>query len=78
LSEAVDPITFEEALARLEEAVKRLEDPDLALDEAVRLYEEGTRLATLCDTMLEAAQLRVARLSATGAEVPLPPEEPAS
>jgi exodeoxyribonuclease VII small subunit len=65
-------LTFEDALLRLEEAVRRMEDPDLPLDEAVRIYEEGVELAKLCDSMLEDAELKVARLSGKGTEVPLP------
>ena len=63
--------TFEEAFQKLEDAVKRLEDPELPLEEALRTFEEGVRLAGLCDTMLETAELKVARLSAKGTEIPM-------
>ena len=40
--------TIEEALKRLEAIADKLEDPDLDLDQAVRLYEEGLRLYERC------------------------------
>jgi len=56
---------FEEALARLEEAVRRLEAGNLPLDEAVAVFEEGTRLARVCNERLDAAELKVSQLVQT-------------
>lgn len=55
-------MTFEEALARLEETVRKLEAGNLPLDEAVAIFEEGTRLARLCNKQLDAAELKVSQL----------------
>lgn len=55
-------VTFEDALAKLEETVHRLEEGNLPLDEAVALFEEGTRLARLCNEQLDAAELKVSQL----------------
>ena len=55
-------MSFEEALAKLEETVRRLEGGNLPLNEAVALFEEGTRLARLCNEQLEAAELKVKQL----------------
>ncbi len=55
-------VSFEKALARLEETVHRLEAGNLPLDEAVALFEEGTRLARLCNEQLDAAELKVSQL----------------
>ncbi|HEY3217784.1 MAG TPA: exodeoxyribonuclease VII small subunit [Candidatus Limnocylindria bacterium] len=55
--------TIEEALARLEAIAEKLEDPDLDLDEAVRLYEEGLRLYERCAKKLDAAELRITQLA---------------
>jgi exodeoxyribonuclease VII small subunit len=63
--------TFEEAFLKLEDSVKRLEDPELPLEEALSIYEEGVRLAAVCDEMLETAELKVSRLGAKGTEVPM-------
>lgn len=81
-SNAAQPLTFEEAFARLEQTVQALEQGGLSLDDATRMYEEGMRLAQLCNQMLSATELKVAQLRnafAAGAPAPLQPpheEEP--
>ena len=50
---------FERALARLEEVVRRLESPQLSLDEAMKLFEEGVALSRECQKQLEQAEGRV-------------------
>lgn len=51
--------TFEQAVARLEKIVKALDSGDLALDEALRLFEEGVKLAGTCSKQLTEAQGRL-------------------
>jgi exodeoxyribonuclease VII small subunit len=46
----------------LQEIIAKLESAELPLEEALRLYEEGKRLSTLCASILENAQLRVTTL----------------
>lgn len=55
--------TFEQAVARLEEIVKALDDGDLKLDEALKLFEEGTKLARICSSRLSEAQGKLESLS---------------
>jgi exodeoxyribonuclease VII small subunit len=50
---------FEKSLARLEEVVRRLESPQLSLDEAMKLFEEGVELSRECQKQLEEAEGRV-------------------
>ena len=50
---------FEKSLTRLEEVVKRMEGPDLSLDEAMKLFEEGVTLSRDCQKQLEEAEGRV-------------------
>jgi len=50
---------FERSLVRLEEVVKRLESPELSLDEAMKLFEEGVKLSRECQKQLEEAEGRV-------------------
>jgi exodeoxyribonuclease VII small subunit len=50
---------FEEALKQLEEIVQRLEKGELALEESLRLYEQGIRLSRLCHARLEEAEGRI-------------------
>ncbi len=50
---------FERSLARLEEVVRKLESPQLSLDEAMKLFEEGVALSRECQKQLEEAEGRV-------------------
>jgi len=62
MSEAGVELSFEEALARLEEIVQRLEEGDLPLQEALALYEQGVALSRRCQDLLDEAELRVSQL----------------
>jgi exodeoxyribonuclease VII small subunit len=50
---------FEQSLARLEEVVRKLESPQLSLDEAMKLFEEGVALSRECQKQLEEAEGKV-------------------
>jgi exodeoxyribonuclease VII small subunit len=50
---------FEHSLARLEEVVRRLESPQLSLDDAMKLFEEGVELSRECQKQLEEAEGKV-------------------
>jgi len=50
---------FEEALAGLEKIVSQLESGDLALDDALKLFEEGVRLSRICNSKLDEADRRI-------------------
>lgn len=67
--------SFEAALAELEGRVAKLERGDLALEDALRLFEEGVGLVRECHERLDAADARIVALS-SGAdgirETPLP------
>ena len=55
--------SIEVALERLESIADRLEDPQLDLDEAVKLYEEGLRLYAECTKRLDAADQKITKLA---------------
>ncbi len=61
----VEELTYEEALAELEEIVSALEDDASRsqLEEAIKLFERGQALAARCGVLLEAAQLKVKRVA---------------
>ena len=59
----VEGMTFEEALAELEEVVGRLERGDVALDESIALYERGARLRERCQRKLQEAEEKVSRIT---------------
>lgn len=50
---------FEERLARVRAIVTRLEDPEVPLEEGLRLFQEGMRLCQQCDEELKQAHLVV-------------------
>ena len=50
---------FERSLSRLEEVVRKLESPQLSLDEAMKLFEEGVALSRECQKQLEEAEGKV-------------------
>ena len=66
----IEELAFEAAFAQLEEIVGKLEAGDLSLDDALALFERGQRLATLCGTKLDEAELVVQKRAASGALEP--------
>jgi exodeoxyribonuclease VII small subunit len=55
-------MSFEEALAELEQIVRRLEGGQVRLDEAILSYERGALLKRHCERKLNEAQQRVDRI----------------
>jgi exodeoxyribonuclease VII small subunit len=55
-------LTFEQALAELEQIVARLESGQAPLEDSILLYERGAVLKAHCETRLEAARLRVEKI----------------
>jgi len=51
--------TFEAGLKRLEEVLDSLEHGDLALEEAMRAFEEGVQLVRFCHKKLDEVEQRV-------------------
>ena len=66
MSEAVDALSFEQAIAELEKVVGQLERGDVALDESIALYERGAALRKRCQDKLKEAEEKVARLTLDG------------
>ena len=60
---AVEELTYEEALAELEEIVTALEDGENPLEESIRLFERGQALASRCGVLLEAAELKLKQVA---------------
>jgi exodeoxyribonuclease VII small subunit len=54
-----EELTFEAGLKRLEEVLDSLEHGDLALEEAMRAFEEGVRLVRFCHKKLDEVEKRV-------------------
>ena len=54
--------TFEESMARLEQIVRAMERGDVALEESLKLFQEGTELVRSCQKLLADAQLQVKKI----------------
>lgn len=54
--------TFEENLQRLEQIVRAMERGDVALEESLKLFKEGTGLVRDCEKLLDEAQLQVKKV----------------
>ncbi len=52
-------LTFEKALARLQEIVDELEDPEKGLESSLALFEEGVALSRFCRGKIDEIQSRV-------------------
>lgn len=65
MSAALSPdMSYEEAMARLEEVVSALEEGRLPLDKLVDGYEEGMQLLKQCRHQIEVARVRIEKVSA--------------
>ena len=64
----ITKLTFEKALAELEQIVQKLEGGAVPLEESVTIYERGEALKRRCEELLRAAEARVEKitLDATG------------
>jgi exodeoxyribonuclease VII small subunit len=56
-------LTFEKALAELEQIVQKLESGNVALEESVAIYERGEALKQRCEELLKAAEARVEKIT---------------
>lgn len=57
-----DNKTFEQNMARLEQIVRTMEHGDVALEESLKLFQEGTELVAACGKLLDEAQLQIKKV----------------
>ena len=62
-----EELSFEEALKKLEGTVEAMEAGDLPLEALLARFEEGTRLARICQTRLAEAELKIQQLEKNAA-----------
>lgn len=55
----MDNENFEKSMEKLEEIVTELEKGNLNLDESVKKFEEGMKIAKQCNTILENAEKKI-------------------
>lgn len=58
-----EQLTFEQAIQRLEEVVNILESGKSTLDESMKLFNEGAKLAAFCSDALKNAEQTIVELT---------------
>ena len=66
----VAEMTFEQAMADLEQVVTKLERGDVALEDSIALYERGAELKKHCEAKLKQAEEKVAAITLDGGGQP--------
>lgn len=59
----VAALSFEKALAELEQIVDRLEKGTVALEDSIALYERGEALKAHCEALLKTAEQRIEKIT---------------
>ncbi len=59
MNESFEDISFESSLEELELLVEKLEKGQLTLDESLRLFERGMKLARVCNQKLSKAERKI-------------------
>lgn len=66
----ISAMTFEAAMAELEDVVRKLESGNVELDKSIALYERGAALKAHCEAKLKAAEERVEKITLNAAGAP--------
>ncbi|SDW94742.1 exodeoxyribonuclease VII small subunit [Celeribacter indicus] len=59
----VSDMSFEQAMAELDQVVSKLERGDVALEDSIRLYERGAALKAHCERKLKEAEEKVEKIT---------------
>lgn len=54
--------TFEKKLAELNTIVDKMEQPEVGLEESLKLYEKGIALTRECQKIIDQAEQKIAKL----------------
>ena len=57
-------MSFEQAVARIEEIIAILSTGNVTLDESLKLYTEGAKLLEVCEKQLNDARMQIETLKA--------------
>lgn len=63
-------LSFEESMIRLEQIVRSMEQGDVALEESLKLFQEGTALVSGCEKLLNDAELQIKKVVKTADGTP--------
>lgn len=64
-------LTFEEAMAKLDEILSKMDKGEVPLEESMKNFEEGMKLIAHCEALLDSYERRITKLTGYGEEVPL-------
>lgn len=67
MAKKTQEVSFEKLYTELETTIEKLEEGNLALDDALALYERGMDLAKQCGVLLDRADLRIQELTPNAA-----------
>lgn len=62
----MEKMTYEKAIARLEEIVAKLESNEIPLEDSIALFQEGIELSKYCDEKLKNIQAKVTQIYEDG------------
>ena len=62
-AQAIDTLSFEDALGELETIVKTLETGQTKLEDSISQYERGVALKNHCETKLREAQAKIEKIT---------------
>lgn len=60
------PLSFEQALQKLEELVSGVESGELDLEKSLKAFEEGNKLIATCRSHLDSAEMKIEKIIAEG------------
>lgn len=58
-----EKMTFEQALASLQQIVRQIEKGDISLDDSLKLFKEGSELSAFCYKELNSAQQQITKIN---------------
>ncbi len=56
-------MTYEEGIKELEKIVNELESGNVSLERSMKLFEDGTKIASFCNKCLSEAQQKITELT---------------
>ena len=65
MTKSMEKMSFEEALAELEEIVNKIDTGQESLADAVSSFERGVALKNHCEKMLKEAKLKIEKITIT-------------
>ena len=66
VNDALEKMTFEDAMKELENLVDSLDKGDVSLDEAIAAYDRGSQLKDHCQKKLNEAKMKVETIQSSG------------